>query len=231
MGCSSSSFEVIPYGVHPDQFIRIYRPSSSEGKRPIAVIIHGGYWRQQYNVDNALIDSLPGFFANEGWWAVMIEYRRGNKEADGGDGGWPRTNQDMLLALNAVTKASTEERVRKLHYGITCHLTTALCYVLHTVFFHGFVSHGSAWSFCRYEPISSRFIVLFTIDNWCGSGGALALWTCTAGLDDAAASVPELRDIPIPRPALCVALSPVGNLVEGFVRRYSSLSFAIFCSL
>ena len=63
----------------------------------MVVIIHGGFWKQQYNIDGALIDTLAPFFASEGFVACELEYRRGR--LDGGTGGWPITNEDINSAL------------------------------------------------------------------------------------------------------------------------------------
>ncbi len=54
----------ISYGNHPDQFIRIHSPLPLEvlKKLPVIVVIHGGFWRQKYNVDNALVEHFPEFF-------------------------------------------------------------------------------------------------------------------------------------------------------------------------
>lgn len=102
--------EEVRYGDHPDQFIRIFAPQQSTTevltKSPVAVVIHGGFWRQKYNVDNALVDGFPSFFGARGWWTVNVEYRRGNAEVDGGAGGWPQTNQDVLLALQALSESA-----------------------------------------------------------------------------------------------------------------------------
>lgn len=105
-------FTQLAYGDSHEQFIRLYRPDGISGeKRPVVFIIHGGYWRQQYNVDNALIDTLPGLVIAQGWWAVTVEYRRGNPSIDGGAGGWPITNRDILLALQEVDFASKTDEV------------------------------------------------------------------------------------------------------------------------
>lgn len=50
-------------------------------------------------------------------------------------------------------------------------------------------------------------------------GGHLALWASSSGLSRVVETVPELQDIHLVRPALCVGLSPVGDLFEGFRRK------------
>lgn len=108
--------EVIPYGHGPDQFYRLYSPAhknlaNGKGLLPVVVIIHGGYWKQQYGLDSALISTLPPFFVEEGYYTAHIEYRRGNKELDGGEGGWPQTNEDILSMLTSLSSLANREKV------------------------------------------------------------------------------------------------------------------------
>eukprot|EP01039_Chlorochromonas_danica_P009054 gene9054-9992_t len=108
--------EVVPYGDSPDQFYRLYSPahtnlSNSKGLLPVVVIIHGGYWKQQYGLDSALISTLPPFFVEEGYYTAHIEYRRGNKELDGGEGGWPQTNEDVLSMLTSLSLLANREKI------------------------------------------------------------------------------------------------------------------------
>jgi acetyl esterase/lipase len=83
------------------------RPSTSSPSisYPIAFVIHGGYWKQKYNLDNALITDVAHYFSNQDYWSVHLEYRRGNAE-DGGKGGWSYTNEDVLLALHKLHEIS-----------------------------------------------------------------------------------------------------------------------------
>ncbi len=81
-------------------------------------------------------------------------------------GGWPRTNNDILVAL------------KKLHEVISTP--------------QGGVEHG--------PQLDSQRIFLLGH----GAGGYLALWAC---------SNLEARDLPF-KPAMCIAISPVCDLVE-----------------
>lgn len=102
-------FEQVSYGDHKDQFIRIYPPSEPQQAAPAVFVIHGGFWRQKYNIDNALVDGFPSYFGSRGWWTINVEYRRGNKDVDDGEGGWPNTNQDILLALQALANCAEND--------------------------------------------------------------------------------------------------------------------------
>lgn len=105
--------EQLSYGNHCDQFIRIHAPqvsSTLSSKVPVVVVIHGGFWRQQYTVDNALVENFPEFFSSHGWWTVMIEYRRCSENSSGG---WPNTNLDILLALELLANtAESDSKVK-----------------------------------------------------------------------------------------------------------------------
>ena len=77
----------------------MYRPSSDcIQKSSLYVIIHGGYWENVWNIDNALIDTLPEFLTKSGHFVCSIEYRR----SDHIGGGWPGTNDDIISALNLL---------------------------------------------------------------------------------------------------------------------------------
>jgi dipeptidyl aminopeptidase/acylaminoacyl peptidase len=61
----------------------------------VAVLIHGGFWRQRYGRE------LEGGIARDllarGWAVWTIEYRR-----LGGGGGWPATFEDVAAAIRAL---------------------------------------------------------------------------------------------------------------------------------
>ena len=62
------------------------------------MLYHGGYWKQQWTVDNTPINSVVPDLLCKGFGVVEVEYRRRDDEG----GGWPGTNEDALLALNAL---------------------------------------------------------------------------------------------------------------------------------
>lgn len=84
------------YGAHPAQFVRLSLPAVP----PLATIIlvHGGYWKNKYTVDNAAMSTLPAALNAAGFAAVEVEYRRRDDEG----GGWPGTCDDMVAALAHV---------------------------------------------------------------------------------------------------------------------------------
>ena len=71
------------------------------GPHPVAVIIHGGFWRAQYGRD--LMDTICADLATRGWASWNIEYRR-----VGAGGGWPATFDDVAAAVDQVARFADE---------------------------------------------------------------------------------------------------------------------------
>ena len=63
------------------------------GPHPVVVLVHGGFWRAQY--DRSLMAPLAADLAARGWAAWNIEYRR-----VGEGGGWPGTFDDVAAAVD-----------------------------------------------------------------------------------------------------------------------------------
>lgn len=83
----------IAYGAGPDQFGELTLPAGTP--RGVAVVVHGGFWRDAYSLD--LGRPLAADLANAGLAAWNVEYRR-----VGGGGGWPATFDDVAAALDAL---------------------------------------------------------------------------------------------------------------------------------
>jgi acetyl esterase/lipase len=85
-----------PYGDHPSQLGELFLPATP-GEHPVAVVIHGGYWRARY--DRSLMTDLCLDLAGHGWAAWNLEYRR----VDGG-GGWPATFEDVAAGVDLLAE-------------------------------------------------------------------------------------------------------------------------------
>jgi acetyl esterase/lipase len=83
----------ITYGGDPSQFGELTLPPGAV--RGVAVIVHGGFWRQAYGLE--LGRPLAADLANRGLAAWNIEYRR-----VGGGGGWKATFDDVAAALDLL---------------------------------------------------------------------------------------------------------------------------------
>ncbi|MGA2736364.1 MAG: alpha/beta fold hydrolase [Bryobacteraceae bacterium] len=78
----------IAYGNAPEQFGDLRLPKGA-GPRPVAIVIHGGYWRSAYGLEH--IGHLCAALTRAGVATWSLEYRR-----IGDPGGWPATGNDVL---------------------------------------------------------------------------------------------------------------------------------------
>ncbi len=82
----------LAYGSEPDQVGDVrYGPHGAD--LPLVVLIHGGFWKPQY--DRAHAEAMSSALAAAGWTVLTLEYRRipGNPDA---------TLQDIAAALKAL---------------------------------------------------------------------------------------------------------------------------------
>jgi pimeloyl-ACP methyl ester carboxylesterase len=94
--------ERLAYGSEPKQFGDL-RLARGEAPLPLAVVVHGGYWKAQYNLIHT--GHMCAALAEEGIASWNVEYR-----AFGDVGaGWSSTIEDVHLAVAFV------ERLRELH--------------------------------------------------------------------------------------------------------------------
>ncbi len=113
------------YGTHRDQFGELTLPKGASAERPapVAVLVHGGSWMAEYDMDR--LRPLAADLAKRGWAAWNLEYRR-----VGGDsgGGWPQTLHDVsagvdhLAALRAEGVPVDPERVVTIGHSAGGHL-------------------------------------------------------------------------------------------------------------
>ncbi len=64
--------EVIAYGNHPDQVIDLWHTGERAG--PVVVLLHGGFWRPQW--DRMHLRPMAGALRDAGWPVAVPEYRR-----------------------------------------------------------------------------------------------------------------------------------------------------------
>lgn len=84
------------YGSHPSQLGELFVPSGT-GPHPVCVVVHGGYWRAQY--DRSLMTGLCDDLAAHGVAAWNLEYRR-----VGAGGGWPDTFLDVAAGVDLLAE-------------------------------------------------------------------------------------------------------------------------------
>jgi acetyl esterase/lipase len=84
------------YGPHFHQFADLLAPSGP-GPFPVAVVLHAGFWREQYGLE--LSDELAADLPRRGWTAWNVEYRRVGPLSGGG---YPATLEDVGAAIDAL---------------------------------------------------------------------------------------------------------------------------------
>jgi acetyl esterase/lipase len=87
------------YGSHRDQLGELSLPDDGSAPWPVAVLIHGGFWRARY--DRRLEDSLVVDLVGRGWAVWNLEYRRLGFLRGGG---WPATVEDVAAGIDHLGK-------------------------------------------------------------------------------------------------------------------------------
>jgi acetyl esterase/lipase len=93
-------FEQVAYGDHPDQIADLRLPPDTGQLAPVAVFIHGGFWRERWvrdTIEPAAID-----LALRGFATLNIEYRR----VRSGYAGWRETVGDVAAAIDQLSTYS-----------------------------------------------------------------------------------------------------------------------------
>lgn len=90
------------YGTGPDHLVDVRLPRET-GPHPLVVVIHGGFWRVQY--DRGHTASLCAALATQGYLTAAIEYRR----VGDANSGWPATFDDVAAVLDALPDLLREQ--------------------------------------------------------------------------------------------------------------------------
>ncbi|MET7468934.1 alpha/beta hydrolase [Micromonospora sp. NPDC005222] len=86
----------VAYGDHPDQCADLRRPAGDGPPRPLVVVVHGGFWRAEY--DRTHTGPMAAALAALGHPVAQIEYRRTGQPG----GGWPHTLADVRAGIAAL---------------------------------------------------------------------------------------------------------------------------------
>ncbi len=95
----------LTYGDHPSQFVDFRRAAQGttiRSSRPLAVMIHGGFWRARRDLTYA--GHLCIALGEAGYATANIEYRRVGEEG----GAWPGTFDDVKRAIHFARERAVE---------------------------------------------------------------------------------------------------------------------------
>ncbi len=87
--------ETITYGPDPDHVGDLRIPHGA-GPHPVAVLLHGGFWRNTIARD--LLDAAAVDLTERGWATWNVEFAR-----VGGGGGWMATTADVATAIRSLS--------------------------------------------------------------------------------------------------------------------------------
>lgn len=96
--------ERVSYGADANQFVEVRLPHS-QGLYPVAVNIHGGFWRAKYGLAHA--GHLCEALRNSGIGTFNVEYRRVGNQG----GGWPGTFEDIRTAYRFIRQEHSRFRI------------------------------------------------------------------------------------------------------------------------
>jgi acetyl esterase/lipase len=89
--------QTLRYGDGPDQVIDLRLPGA-DGPRPLVVVVHGGFWRAEW--DRAHAGPQSDALAAAGYVVATAEYRRVGQPG----GGWPGTFDDVAALTDGVRR-------------------------------------------------------------------------------------------------------------------------------
>ncbi len=207
--------QTLRYGSDASQFVELTLPAAAKGPVPVAVVIHGGFWRSAYGLElgRPLAATLPG----RGWAALNIEYRR-----VGNGGGYPTTLIDVAAAIDLLAdEGQIAARDSDLELDLERVVTIG----------HSAGGHLAAWAATRpgQDAGSPGAAPRVTVSALVSQAGVLDLAACAReGLGAGAAQaflagepgdVPDryeqaspIERLPVGVPTLCVHASRDGNV-------------------
>ncbi len=88
----------VEYGDEPSQFADVRLPPDEDTRSPLAILLHGGFWRSRY--DLSYLGHLAQALADDGIATCNLEYRRAGEPGGGFPGTFDDIRAGMMLALS-----------------------------------------------------------------------------------------------------------------------------------
>ena len=207
-GCATSfpaaedgNVQTLRYGSDPSQFAELTLPSAARAPVPVAVVIHGGFWRSPYGLDlgRPLAATLP----SRGWAALNIEYRR-----VGNGGGYPTTLIDVAAAIDLLADAGQQAAHEK---GLELDLNAVV------TIGHSAGGHLATWAATRagQDPGAPGAAPVVEVSAVVSQAGVLDLRACARDGLGAGAAQEFLGGEPDEVPNRYDAVSPIEHLPLG----------------
>lgn len=92
----------VEYGDEPSQFADVRLPADEGTRSPLAILLHGGYWRSRY--DLSYLGHLAQALADDGIATYNLEYRRSGEPGGGFPGTFDDIRAGMMLALSLAAR-------------------------------------------------------------------------------------------------------------------------------
>jgi acetyl esterase/lipase len=101
----------IRYGTNSEQFGDLYLPEQRDDLvrlSPLMILIHGGYWKDNHNLNSYATSALIPVLIALGWAVWNIEYRRMDSLGENIKAPWPIVFSDVACAVDSVRKFADE---------------------------------------------------------------------------------------------------------------------------
>jgi len=119
----------IAYGTDPNHFIDLRLPAETKKRpHPLAINIHGGFWRSRYNLEHA--GHLCAALTAHGIATANLEYRRVGNQG----GAWPGTFEDIRSAYSFLVQHAAQHHFDPQRVVVVGHSAggqLALCLAAH----------------------------------------------------------------------------------------------------
>jgi acetyl esterase/lipase len=198
---------VLRYGNHPSQYGELRLPSSP-GPWPVAVIVHGGFWRTAHGCE--LGQPLAGELVEAGFATWNLEYRRVGDDVRAGGGGWPQTCLDVAAGVDLLATAGQEaaggrldlSRIVALGHSAGGHLAGWLA--ARPTLPTGAPGAGPAVHLTGFVSQAGVLDLALAMSDHLGAGAAQAFLGVGAGDRDALELASPIARIPLGVPSVCV---------------------------